>query len=93
MPSRGIIKFRKNEVDMPNLSVRKLDRGVYERLRIRATKHGVSMEEEVRRILYQAVSAPEKICDVFQKYFGEENGIDLDSINLRSPHNPIDFNK
>ena len=77
---------------MPSLSVRKLDGKVYERLRMRAAKHGVSMEEEVRRIINQAVATPEKLSDVFQKYFGSENGIDLDLLNQRSPHNPMNFN-
>ncbi len=36
---------------LADLSVRKLDEETYERLRSRASKHGVSMEEEVRRIL------------------------------------------
>ena len=38
---------------------RKLDDNVYEQLRIRAAKHGVPMEEEVRQILSQAVKAPD----------------------------------
>lgn len=76
---------------MANLSVRKLDRNVYERLRMRALKHGISMEEEARRILSQAVSAPEKISEVFRAYFGPENGVDLDLLIQRQPHEPMDF--
>jgi len=60
---------------------------------MRAAKHGVSMEEEARRIINQAVAAPEKLSDVFQVYFGPENGIDLDLLNQRNPHNPMDFNE
>ena len=44
---------------MANISVRKLDKIAYEQLRMRAAKHGVSMEEEVRQIIYQAVAAHE----------------------------------
>jgi len=33
------------ESSMANLSVRKLDDQIYDRLRIRAAEHGVSMEE------------------------------------------------
>lgn len=81
-------------VIMPNLSVRKLDKNAYEQLRIRAARHGVSMEEEARQIIYQAVSAPEKISSVFQKYFGHENGVDLDVLlDQRKPHEPMDFNE
>lgn len=78
---------------MPNLSVRKLDSKVYKRLRMRAAKHGVSMEEEARRIINQAVAAPDKLSDVFLLHFGPENGVDLDLLNQRSPHNPMDFNE
>ena len=41
---------------MPSLSVRRLDEDTLSRLRIRAAQHGVSMEEEARRILKDAVS-------------------------------------
>ena len=36
---------------MANLSIRKLDDDVFLKLRILASQHGVSMEEEVRQIL------------------------------------------
>lgn len=75
---------------MANLSVRKLDQQVYEKLRIRAAHHGISMEEEARRILCQAVSSPMKLSAVFGKYFGPANGITLEAAH-RQPHNPMDF--
>ena len=78
---------------MPSLSVRKLDAKVYKRLRMRAAMHGVSMEEEARRIINQAVAEPEKLSDVFLQYFGPKNGIGLDMLDQRSPHNPMDFNE
>jgi plasmid stability protein len=78
---------------MASLSVRKLDDNVYEQLRVRAAKHGVSMEEEVRQIICQVVSAPDKLSDVFLKYFGYENGVDLDIQDHNKPHNPMDFNE
>ena len=73
-----------------NLSVRKLDDDTYERLRVRAAKHGVSMEEEVRRILKQAISAPERMGDLFLKYFGPANGVVL-KLPPREPHEPLDL--
>ena len=76
---------------MASLSVRKLDDGVYEKLRVRAAQHGVSMEEEVRQIINQVVSVPEKISDVFRKHFGREHGIDLDLPKRRKPHQPMDL--
>ncbi len=76
---------------MASLSVRKLDDSVYEQLRIRAARHGVPMEEEVRRILILAVKTPDRISDIFRKHFGAENGVDLELINPRKPHEPMDF--
>lgn len=63
---------------MASLSVRKLDDNVYEQLRIRAAKHGVSMEEEARQIIYQSIAGAQRISAVFQSYFGERNGVDLE---------------
>ena len=78
---------------MASLSVRKLDDIVYEQLRIRAARHGVAMEEEVRQILIQAVKTPERMSEVFRKHFGAENGVDLELINPRKPHEPMDFSE
>ena len=78
---------------MPNLSIRKLDENAYKQLRIRAANHGVSMEEEARQIIYRAVSAPERISNVFRKYFGPKNGIDLKISKQRKPHEPMDFSQ
>lgn len=78
---------------MANISVRKLNKTAYEQLRMQAAKHGLSIEEEARQIIYRAVSAPEKISSVFQKHFGRQNGIDLDSLSPRKPHEPMDFSE
>jgi len=40
---------------MASLTIRNLDDATKQRLRIRAAEHGVSMEEEVRRILKNAL--------------------------------------
>ncbi len=76
---------------MASLSVRKLDNAVYEKLRIRAVKHGVSMEEEARQIISKVVGAPKRITRVFQDHFGESQGIDLEAVHQREPHQPMDF--
>ncbi len=78
---------------MANLSVRNLDNQIYDQLQQRAAKHGVSMEEEARQIISQAVSAPDRISEVFHRYFGDKNGIDLDIPEHRKPHNPMDFSE
>jgi plasmid stability protein len=44
---------------MTSLTIRNLDDATKQRLRIRAARHGVSMEEEVRRILKEALRPTE----------------------------------
>lgn len=43
---------------MASLTIRNLDDRVKTRIRLRAAKHGRSMEEEARRLLSLAVDAP-----------------------------------
>jgi hypothetical protein len=78
---------------MANLSVRKLDEGAYQLLRVRAKEHKVSLEEEVRQIIYSVVTPSTSITGVFKKYFGKKNGINLDSLIERKPYEPIHFEK
>jgi plasmid stability protein len=73
---------------MPSLSVRQLDEETVTRLRARAASHGVSMEEEARRILKEAVSAPERLGDLARQFFGSRHGVDLE-FPERVPHDPI----
>ena len=73
---------------MTNLSVRKLGDETVKRLRIRAAYNGVSMEEEIRRILSKAVSVPQRLGDFSLEYFGSKNGIDLE-LPEREGHEPL----
>jgi plasmid stability protein len=41
---------------MASITVRNLDETVKQRLRVRAARHGWSMEQEIRRILEESVS-------------------------------------
>ena len=75
---------------MANLSVRKLDEETLARLRVRAASHGVSMEEEVRRILKEAVASPERLGDLALELFGPQHGVDL-MLSERLPHEPMDL--
>jgi len=77
---------------LASLSIRKIDGDVYERLKVRATKHGVSMEEEVRQILKNTVEAPERLGDLALEYFGQDNGLELET-PIRKSHEPIDFSE
>ena len=54
---------------MANISIRKLDDATLQALRIRAAKHGVSMEEEVRRILSAQVRPTLKLGDLAVSMF------------------------
>jgi plasmid stability protein len=63
---------------MAGLSIRKLDENVYKRLQARASRHGVSMEEEAGQIITRATAEPVCFSAVFQKYFEVENGVDID---------------
>ncbi len=77
---------------MANLSVRKIDDDTYESLRIRAARHGVSMEEEVRRIFRRTVAAPERLGDLAVEIFGSKYGVELE-LPARKPHEPLDLNE
>ncbi len=82
-------QFRRSYA-MANLSIRKLDDRTLEQLRIRAARHGVSMEEEVRRILGAAVAAPDRLGNLAVRLFGPTHGVDLE-LPVRSPHEPVDL--
>ncbi len=75
---------------MANLSVRKLDEEVFSKLRMRAAAHGVSMEEEVRQILKQAVTSPVKLGDMALQLFGEKQRIELE-LPEHTPHEPLEL--
>ncbi|HSH26786.1 MAG TPA: Arc family DNA-binding protein [Wenzhouxiangella sp.] len=75
---------------MASLSVRRLDEETLELLRVRAALRGVSMEEEVRQIIQQAVSAPARLGDLALEFFGETQGETIE-LPERRPHEPIDL--
>lgn len=66
---------------MAAISIRALDDRVHERLRVRAARHGRSMEAEVRVILEDAVSEPAVSVGLAQALlarFGDAGGVDLE---------------
>ncbi len=73
---------------MASLSVRKIEDDIYERLRARAQEHGVSMEEEARRIIHHAVAAPERLGELARQCFGHTHGVELE-LPAREPHEPL----
>ncbi len=77
---------------MASLSVRKIDDELYELLRVRAAEQGVSMEEEVRRIIKRSVAAPESLSQLALQCFGPENGVELE-LPPRQQHEPMDLDE
>ena len=68
---------------MANLTIRNLDAAIKERLRLRAARHGRSMEAEARRILSEAVAddrdEPEpNLAEAIRRRFAPLGGVDLE---------------
>lgn len=66
---------------MSAVSIRNLDDRVKERLRLRAARHGRSMEAEMRAILTEAVREPddeEGLVPALMDRFAELGGVELD---------------
>lgn len=76
---------------MASLSVRKIDDETLAQLRMRAARHGVSMEEEARRILKQAVAAPERLGDLAVRLFSPAYGGAELELPEREIHEPLEF--
>lgn len=76
---------------MANLSIRNLDDDTVETLRRRAVRHGVSMEEEVRRILRREAAAPERLGDLAVRLFSPVYGEPPLTLPERETHEPTDF--
>lgn len=78
------------EHQVANLSIRKLNDETMTRLRIRAAHHRVSMEEEARRILGQAVASPKRLGDLSAQFFGPKFGVELE-LPQHAPHEALSF--
>jgi antitoxin FitA len=79
---------------MAAVSIRGLDNQVRDRLRIRAARHGRSMEAEVRAILIQAVSEPDPSENLFSallQRFGDLGGVELEVPPRRTPPRAANF--
>jgi plasmid stability protein len=79
---------------MANISVRQLDPNTVAALRQRAASRGVSMEEEVRRILEQAVKSDERMGTRMERIFSSSwDGERFDPSARRNPVTPMSFDK
>jgi len=75
---------------MPDISIRKLESETVALLRKRAARHGVSMEEEVRRILRATVATQQPIGQIASELFGPDHGVEP-TVPTHPEHEPIDF--
>jgi antitoxin FitA len=71
------------ETPMATLTIRNVDIAIKERLRLRAARHGRSMEAEARRILSEAVvgdrDQPEpNLAEAIRRRFAPLGGVDLE---------------
>lgn len=68
---------------MATLTIRNVDAAVKERLRLRAARHGRSMEAEARTILREAVAgdrdqAEPNLAEAIRRRFAPLGGVDLE---------------
>ncbi len=75
---------------MGSLIVRRLDKETLDRLGVRTAEHGLSMEEDARRIVADAVAAPRQLGDMAVSLFGAACGVEPEP-SARPPHEPIAF--
>jgi len=67
---------------MASITIRSLEPELKERLRVRAARHGRSMEDEARVILRAAVARPDPVAtrlgSAIHAHFKELGGVDLE---------------
>ncbi len=79
---------------MASVVIRNLDDRVKERLRLRAARHGRSMEAEARQILTDAVIERDEeagLLHAVMQRFGELGGVELDIPARASRPRAVDF--
>lgn len=66
---------------MATITIRNLDEQLKHRLKLRAARHGRSMESEAREILQAAINepdAPDNLVDALRQRLDELGGVDLE---------------
>ena len=80
---------------MGTMTVRGLDEGLKQRLRVRAAENGRSMEEELREILKVALAEPAErpfgLGTRIHNRFLEVGGVDLPPVERSAPRPAPDF--
>jgi antitoxin FitA len=73
---------------MTTLTIRNMDDATKQRLRMRAARHGVSMEEEARRILKEALRPAEAPSGLGKRLRDRFAGISAEEFALPRRHTP-----
>ena len=79
------------DVDMASITIRNLDDGIKQRLRVRAAEDGRSMEEEARDILRRTVgvaSVPQDLGRAIHARFARLGGVEL-KLPKRGPRRDV----
>jgi len=78
---------------MASITIRRLEDATKERLRIRASRHGRSMEEEAREILKVALigrgSADRNLAESIRRRFAAVGGVELPNMPREPMRPPI----
>jgi plasmid stability protein len=82
---------------MASITIRNFDRRLKARLRVRAARHGRSMEEEARDILRAALAqeSPDgmNLAELIRTQFAPFGGVELPEIPREPIREPPDFGK
>jgi len=82
---------------MSSITVRKIDEGLKEQLRVRAAKHGRSMEDEVRAILRSTLAKGEEVefdlGTAIRRRFARFGGVKLEPLPRETMRHPLRFGK
>ena len=73
---------------MTNLTIRNVDDTTKQRLRMRAARHGVLMEEEVRRILKEALRPAEAPSGLGRRLRDRFAGLAAEEFVIPTRHTP-----
>jgi antitoxin FitA len=82
---------------MASITIRNLDESLKRRLRIRAARHGRSMEEEARDVLRLALAkenrVPTNFVEIVRRRFAKVGPIDLPIPKREPMRDPPDFRR
>jgi plasmid stability protein len=82
---------------MASITIRQLDEQLKARLRLRAAKHGRSMEDEARDILRSALSTepsrPMNLAEAIRRRFAPLGGVDLSDLSRDAMREPPRFDE